>query len=306
MDMKCSYGWYYKWCARYKVSYKQRNEVIESQLIQWILEQLEQNSTPSHEDIRLKAEEFSANPNFKASPGWVLRFCRRNSLLFGNHLVDSSLLPSFLKEKFNEFEINLDKFVSENCLSTKAVVIVDEVVLDFKNSPGLIPQRVLENSPASCIIACDKAGVMLPLLLVLKDKTNKVEVIYDNIVVYHHTEDNPHESAFRYWLENIWFCHMTTPTLLLADSFKIHQNPWVQTMIDQNNKFIKIVPVSWVSLASPLGDLVSSVTESVHNQWRTFAKEGYNEINNTTVINWVSRAHDTTSRRHNNMMKARH
>ncbi|KAI5749808.1 hypothetical protein M8J76_010336 [Diaphorina citri] len=289
-NMKCSYGWYYKWCARYKIPYKDKNQHVETQLLLWTLEQIDQNTPPSHEDIRLQAAQLSSDPNFKASAGWVQRFCRRHSLLFGNNSVNEDLLPSFIQEKFSAFKSDLEKFVSERELPPQSVYIVDELALDFRNSSSLIPHRTLEYSLASCIVACDMTGSMLPLLLVLKDTTSKVEVVSKDLTIYHYTEANPHENCFRFWLENIWFPTIGTSSLLLADSYSVHQKPWVQSMFENRNSSMKIVPSSWIPLSSPLGQLSSGFSQSIYNMWKTCADDVTQDIDNSTVVRWVTNA----------------
>lgn len=296
-DMKCSYGWYYKWCSRYKVPYKEKHQKLETQLITWLLEELDLNQVPSHESIRLKATTICSDSNFKASAGWVMRFCRRHALVLGNQMVHNDLLPDFVRDRFTLFQSSLDKFISEQNLPQDSIGIVDEITLSFKNGPSLLPHSSLKNSLASVIIASDMKGSPLPLLLILKHSSHQIQVISEGLIVYQYAESNPFEKCYRYWLENIWFKQMTSPNLLLADSYSVHQKLWVLSMFESRKSFMKIVPPRWISLASKLSELTSRFNQSVYDSWKSSAEEICVDIDSSSVITWVSKAYETIRQR---------
>ena len=76
-DMKCSYGWFKRWSQRFKIQLRYSHD---DDLLEWILGRFDDNASVSHLDLQNCGLDLvrKEDPNFKASSGWAMRFCRRH------------------------------------------------------------------------------------------------------------------------------------------------------------------------------------------------------------------------------------
>nr|CAD7267496.1 unnamed protein product [Timema shepardi] len=127
-DIKCSYGWYKKWSDRFQVV---RRHEHDDKMLEWVLTQMEQGRTLNHGDLQAQAVLLNKKSQFKASPGWALRFCKRHPKLLRHRPTLETELPSELLHKVELFRLTVQKLISEKAIPLAAVGNMDELHLNF-------------------------------------------------------------------------------------------------------------------------------------------------------------------------------
>lgn len=162
-DVKCSYSWYYKWCAKHNISVK-RN--CDEEIVEWILAAYDQNLNVSHQDVQEKALEIYQSRNdgdfkvpifrnvvlrklkhvtsftivnwifkiLQASSGWLLRFCRRYMHLLRRTPPLSAMLPLACESNVENVRMHISNTLLENHISEECYGVMDEILLRLKPS----------------------------------------------------------------------------------------------------------------------------------------------------------------------------
>ncbi len=94
-NLRCSYRWYYKWCAKYDIPVK-RN--CDEEIVEWILTSYDLNLNVSHEDVQKKALEIYRECNegdFKVSSDLFLKFASTLQLLLCYHKLWTIFLSNY-------------------------------------------------------------------------------------------------------------------------------------------------------------------------------------------------------------------
>ncbi|CAH0391270.1 unnamed protein product [Bemisia tabaci] len=204
-DLKITKSWLYKWCNTYNVT---SNSLLDKQLLEWILKRFDQNSTPSQESIRRKCAALHKNiygeTNFKASRGWVERFCKRHSDLLQNTPTPSTALPEKCESCKDRFKATLLKVISKRLIPLDRIGILDESALRLASAKKV--KRSLrvcsfKNIEGSFVFSCLANGCILPLLIILRGPQADPERVGDVFVAYHETGALD-SATMQFWAKN--------------------------------------------------------------------------------------------------------
>nr|CAD7434292.1 unnamed protein product [Timema monikensis] len=302
-DIKCSYGWYKKWSDRFQVV---RRHEHDDKMLEWVLTQMEQGRTLNHGDLQAQAVLLNKNSQFKASPGWALRFCKRHPELLRHRPTLETELPSELLHKVELFRFNVQKLIREKAIPLAAVGNMDELHLNFTISlPGsgtnwkrhLVLRRPdMDNCHATVVLACLADGNMLPPMLILKGNLDASPDFESFEVSVTYQKDAQMDlTTMETWLERIWF------NLLIADCYEPHGVTNITDIFRARGCHCAVIPGGCTSRLQPLDITIKKEFQDViEKQWNSF-----NSISNGSwdtqnklqlpgqreIIDWVSTAY---------------
>lgn len=173
-DIACSYGWYRRFKERLL---KRSSEAVtsfhqgtDSVVLTWLLQVYDNNELISYKDLQSFAQNALSpvNPGFKASPGWAIRFLKRNHLLINFEGIYGGVLPPTLEaetKKFKKAVKSLLPLYPSNCIGC-----MDEIPLSFSSPINKIKVEEFEEEASKIYLLkklsirrCD-ATVILGLL----------------------------------------------------------------------------------------------------------------------------------------------
>ncbi|XP_050034354.1 uncharacterized protein [Dermacentor andersoni] len=226
--MKCSIGWYSRWSRRFGIQlrYEKDDEILE-----WVLAQLEQNRSVTHNEIQTQAIATlsQTRAGFKCSAGWPIRFCKRHQALLQKMPTLDTPLPAVLEEKISSFRLEVQRLQEQCGVTSAAIGAMDEVPLYFSSGAGggtgtgslLVRRCGFEQSQAIVFLACLSDGGVLPPLAVLKGSSSVSEV--NGMFVLCQEEMKVDRNTVEYWAERVWGRFVPSPSFLILDSFEPHK-----------------------------------------------------------------------------------
>nr|CAD7442823.1 unnamed protein product [Timema bartmani] len=259
-DIKCSYGWYKKWSDRFQVV---RRHEHDDKMLEWVLTQMEQGRTLNHGDLQAQAVLLNKNSQFKASPGWALRFCKRHPKLLRHRPTLETELPSDLLHKVELFRFTVQKLIREKAISLAAVGNMDELHLNFTISlPGsgtnwkrhlLLRRPDMDNCHATVVLACLADGNMLPPMLILKENSDvSPDLESFEVSLAYQKNAQMDLTTMKTWLERIWFKQVLSPSLLITDCYEPHCVPNITDMFRTRGCHCAVIPGGCTSRLQPL------------------------------------------------------
>ncbi|XP_049271923.1 uncharacterized protein LOC119394713 [Rhipicephalus sanguineus] len=225
--MKCSIGWYSRWSRRFGIQlrYEKDDEILE-----WVLAQLEQNRSVTHNEIQTRAIATlsQTRAGFKCSAGWPIRFCKRHQALLQKMPTLDTPLPAVLEQKISSFRLEVQMLQEQCGVTSAAIGAMDEVPLYFSSGAGggtgtgslLVRRCGFEQSQAIVFLSCLSDGGVLPPLAVLKGSSSASEV--NGMFVLCQEEMKVDRSTVEYWAEHVWGRFVPSPSFLILDSFEPH------------------------------------------------------------------------------------
>ncbi|KAH6930684.1 hypothetical protein HPB50_017201 [Hyalomma asiaticum] len=225
--MKCSIGWYSRWSRRFGIQlrYEKDDEILE-----WVLAQLEQNRSVTHNEIQTQAIATlsQTRAGFKCSAGWPIRFCKRHQALLQKMPTLDTPLPAVLEEKISSFRREVQTLQEQCGVTSAAIGAMDEVPLYFSSGAGggtgtgslLVRRCGFEQSQAIVFLSCLSDGGVLPPLAVLKGSSSASEV--NGMFVLCQEEMKVDRNTVEYWAEHVWGRFVPSPSFLILDSFEPH------------------------------------------------------------------------------------
>lgn len=225
--MKCSIGWYSRWSRRFGIQlrYEKDDEILE-----WVLAQLEQNRSVTHNEIQTRAIATlsQTRAGFKCSAGWPIRFCKRHQALLQKMPTLDTPLPAVLEQKISSFRLEVQRLQEQCGVTSAAIGAMDEVPLYFSSGAGggtgtgslLVRRCGFEQSQAIVFLSCLSDGGVLPPLAVLKGSSSASEV--NGMFVLCQEEMKVDRSTVEYWADHVWGRFVPSPSFLILDSFEPH------------------------------------------------------------------------------------
>uniref|UniRef100_A0A023FKP0 Putative pogo family transposase ixodes scapularis pogo family transposase n=1 Tax=Amblyomma cajennense TaxID=34607 RepID=A0A023FKP0_AMBCJ len=226
--MKCSIGWYSRWSRRFGIQlrYEKDDEILE-----WVLAQLEQNRSVTHNEIQTQAIATlsQTRTGFKCSAGWPIRFCKRHQALLQKMPLLDTPLPAVLEEKISSFRQEVQKLQEQCGVTSAAIGAMDEVPLYFSSGAGggtgsgslLVRRCGFEQAQAIVFLSCLSDGGVLPPLALLKGSSSVSEV--NGMFVLCQEEMKVDRSTVEYWADRVWGRYVPSPSFLFLDSFEPHK-----------------------------------------------------------------------------------
>ncbi|XP_077483351.1 uncharacterized protein LOC144093641 [Amblyomma americanum] len=226
--MKCSIGWYSRWSRRFGIQlrYEKDDEILE-----WVLAQLEQNRSVTHNEIQTQAIATlsQTRTGFKCSAGWPIRFCKRHQALLQKMPMLDTPLPAVLEEKISSFRQEVQKLQEQFGVTSAAIGAMDEVPLYFSSGAGggtgsgslLVRRCGFEQAQAIVFLSCLSDGGVLPPLALLKGSSSVSEV--NGMFVLCQEEMKVDRSTVEYWADRVWGRYVPSPSFLFLDSFEPHK-----------------------------------------------------------------------------------
>ncbi|XP_077563045.1 uncharacterized protein LOC144178799 [Haemaphysalis longicornis] len=226
--MKCSIGWYSRWSRRFGIQlrYEKDDEILE-----WVLAQLEQNRTVTHNEIQAQAiaKLSQTRTGFKCSAGWPIRFCKRHQALLQKIPTLDTPLPAVLEQKISLFRHEVQELQEQCGVTSAAIGAMDEVPLYFSSGAGggtgsgslLVRRCGFEQAQAIVFLSCLSDGGVLPPLALLKGSSSVSEV--NGMFVLCQEEMKVDHSTVKYWAERVWSRFVPSPSFLFVDPFEPHK-----------------------------------------------------------------------------------
>jgi hypothetical protein len=250
--------------------------IMEPELIAWILEMRKKNIAPKANHIRDKAKEIFGDPNFRASPGWFSRFCKRSNLTrrLPTHQVQK-LKDDTWKEIVKFFEnlrserVEIERGISmeyEGCVFIK----MDEVPLQFESVghtydfKGIREVSVLTNTNRkrrfTMTLAITSTGKALAPMLIFKGRTpisSALKTKYDR-------------KAFLTTNASAW---MTSELMRLWIDKILDNFPRSVDEVKKRGLDVHVMPVGCTGLMQPLDTCINKPLKDklkvLYNSWLT-------------------------------------
>jgi len=261
-DMKCSYGWFKRWSQRFQI---QLRYSYDDEILEWIMARFDENKSVNAQELQTYGLSLiqKEDPNFKASSGWALRFCKRHKEFMNSDGSFSAKLPHHLDTRVKTFRRVLHQLQQEKRFDLGSIGSVDELPFHFntilEKRPGCVLKHSgIETADVSIILSILADGTFLPPLLLFKKDKIEEETIKEpefymkGSVLVLENQACVTETEFSVWLEKVWFQHVPTPNFLLADSFPVHTADLTKKLVLKKDSVLAIIPRACSSKLQPL------------------------------------------------------
>ncbi|XP_068083943.1 uncharacterized protein [Anabrus simplex] len=304
----CSYGWYKRWCDRFGVILRHDGD---DEMLEWTLTQLDCNRSLTHHDLQEQARNMWSrkSPEFKASSGWAIRFCRRHPKLLQQTPTVETPLPVILQRNVEPFRSRIQNLIREKPFSLGVIGSMDELPLNFSaplsnNSKRhlLLRKPGTENCHATILLACLADGNMLPPTIILKKNTLDSQACDDDdvgkdLLVLRQEDGLLDDSCMNQWLDLVWFKHVPGPNLLIMDCYGPHTSQSVREKFANCASELGIIPGGCTSKLQPLdvsikrifqmciGKLFAKLNSQPANTWGCTSK--FHMPTSSELLGWV-------------------
>ncbi|KAK7790606.1 hypothetical protein R5R35_005162 [Gryllus longicercus] len=287
-QIQCSYGWFRRWCERFGVRLRYSTD---DELLAWALAQLDCNHALCHADLQERARHLwrTQRPDFKASPGWAIRFCKRHPKLLQTVPSVTTPLPEPLRPSVTQFRTSLRDLVRTNALSPDAIGNMDELPLGFSAPLAGTPRRQLllrkpgmDSCHATVVLCCLADGTLLPTMLILKDEVELAKPD-SNVIVIQQDNGVMDLACMQKWLHFVWFRYAPNPNLLVADSFGPHCASEVTDAFAKGSsckRLLKLIPAGCSSKLQPLD-------VSLKRTFQQYLDHCWERLNTGAGIGWA-------------------
>lgn len=306
--IQCSHGWLKKWCMRYGVALRHEGD---GDLLAWCLEQFDCNRNISHRDLLNYAHESLTGTHkseFKASAGWLLRFCKRHKNLLSEKPSIDTEIPTILKHKVSEFRAHVQKIIKTSNICEENVGCMDEIPLNFTAGASrnrlLLRRSGLENCHATVILGCLANGELLPPAIIFKGDGPTEHVSYNGLplIIFYQPDCCMNSSIMSQWIDLVWTRNVSSPSLVVADCYDPHCSESVQDKCKASNITLSVMPAGCSFKLQPLDPAISRLfEENIYNRWTrhytaadqmlTCKRTSYSS--NTDIARWVADACST-------------
>lgn len=304
--IKCSHGWLKKWSLRYGIALRHEGD---GDLVAWCLEQFDHNRNVSHRDLLNYAHELLTGTHkseFKASAGWLVRFCKRHKNLLSTKPSIDVEIPTVLKQKVSEFRLHVQKTISSSNVFSGNVGCLDEVPLNFtaggSRSRLLLRRSGLENCHAIVILSCLATGELLPPALIFKGEGPSEQVTHDSVsvLIFYQKDCCMTPTIMSQWLDSVWIKNVDAPSVLVGDCYEPHCSQLVKEKCSAADVSLLIIPPGCSYKLQPLDLSVSHLLESnIYDRWtRHFtaadqlsACKRTSYSSNSDIVRWVAEAY---------------
>ncbi|KAK3928660.1 Pogo transposable element with ZNF domain [Frankliniella fusca] len=306
--IQCSHGWLKKWCVRYGVALRHEGD---GDLLAWCLEQFDYNRNISHRDLLNYAHKSLTGTHkseFKASAGWLLRFCKRHKNLLSEKPSIDTEIPSILKHKVSEFRAVIQKIFKTSSVAMKDFGCMDEIPLNFTAGASrnrlLLRRSGLENCHATVILACLANGELLTPAVIFKGDGPTEEVMHNGLplVIFYQQDCCMDSSIMLQWIDLVWIRNVSSPSLIVADCYDPHCSESVRDKCEASNITLSIMPAGCSFKLQPLDSAISRLFEAnIYNRWtrhytaadQTLACKRTLYSSNTDIVHWIADACST-------------
>jgi len=255
-----------------------------------------------------EAKRLIANPQFKASPGWLSNFKRRWNVRrrIPTSIVQKLSIQYTQQVKNYLEEIRRLRYDQEQKKGIQLIIgNMDQTSLrfdmsrgwtyDFKGSKEVRIRTTSGNKLTfTALLAMLNDGTKLPPVFVFKSRTtisNALKNKYkDKALIYSNSTGWCVQNVLKDWLENIWLnldLKENQKSLLILDNFSVHKMPFVHTMIKEGGGFHEYIPPGCTGLLQPLDTHINKsykdYMRKLFDKW--FADRGSKEENRTKAGN---------------------
>jgi len=105
---------------------------VDQQLVDWFSNQRSQGLTVNSTMIRLKAKELSSDPEFKASPGWYMKWECRHAISMRSKTTLAQRLPADMEDKVVEFHCFVLRARQRCSHESSQILNMDETPMRFE------------------------------------------------------------------------------------------------------------------------------------------------------------------------------
>lgn len=267
---------------------------MEKELYEWIIDQRSSGYIVTSLHIRLQAQKFCKDSNFKASNGWTQKFMKRHGLAIRQRTKIAQKLPNDLEEKiasFHTFIINQRKQIN---FELSQIGNMDETPMWFDlpanrtiDSKGKHTVQIRttghEKTHFTVVLSCMADGFKLKPMVIFKRKTIPKGVKFPPGVVIHcHPKGWMDEKGIILWLNKVWITRpgaLLKKSMLVWDQFRSHLTDTVKDKLKSLKTFQAVIPGGLTSILQPLDVVLNKpFKDRVREKWITWMKSDDKEL----------------------------
>lgn len=267
---------------------------MEKELYEWIIDQRSSGYIVTSLHIRLQAQKFCKDSNFKASNGWTQKFMKRHGLAIRQRTKIAQKLPNDLEEKiasFHTFIINQRKQIN---FELSQIGNMDETPMCFDlpgnrtiDSKGKRTVQIRttghEKTHFTVVLSCMADGFKLKPMVIFKRKTIPKGVKFPPGVVIHcHPKGWMDEKGIILWLNKVWNTRpgaLLKKSMLVWDQFRSHLTDTVKDKLKSLKTFQAVIPGGLTSILQPLDVVLNKpFKDRVREKWITWMKSDDKEL----------------------------
>ena len=248
---------------------------LDARIRDYIIEQRKKKIAVNFKMIKIEAQRFCPDPDFKASPGWWQNVRRRLkiSLRVGTHIIQK--LCSQSGQDINDYLGRIQKLKLENFMPSAFKLELlygnfDEVPLqfdmvsgktyDFKGKKEICIQTTSGiKMRVTVLMAILSNGAVLPPLFVFKSKkaiAKELVLKYANeALIYSNAKGWISETILLDWFERVWLnlnISVNQKPVLIFDQCKVHTSAQILKFLERKKITYEVIPAGTTGYLQPL------------------------------------------------------